>query len=151
MIHYQLRCNAAHEFDGWFRDSFNFDEQVAAGLLECPFCGCQRVERALMTPSVPRRSARKELIQAPANDVTTPAAPPPLPDELRAVLQRVRAEVEQKCDYVGNDFAEEARRIHRGESQRRGIYGETSPAEAEALADEGIEFGRVPWVRRAEG
>ena len=154
MIHYQLRCNAAHEFDGWFRNSSNFDDQVASGLLECPICGCQRVERALMTPSVRRRGAPR--VSETEIQVAEPVPPaqsvlPPLPDELRAVLQRVRAEVEQRCDYVGGSFADEARRIHRGETAARGIYGETSDEEAESLADEGIEFSQVPWVRRAEG
>jgi hypothetical protein len=70
----------------------------------------------------------------------------PVPAELRAMLQRLRAEVEKSCDYVGGEFAEEARRMHRGESERRGIFGEASDAEAEALRDEGIEVSRIPWV-----
>jgi hypothetical protein len=74
-----------------------------------------------------------------------------MPDHVRAMLQRLRAEVEKTCDYVGREFAEEARRIHRGESSRRGIYGEATPAEAEALADEGIDVARIPWVPRADG
>jgi hypothetical protein len=74
-----------------------------------------------------------------------------LPDHMRAMLQRLRAEVEKNCDYVGEQFADEARRIHRGESDVRGIYGETTPEQAEALADEGIEVNRIPWVPRADG
>ncbi len=73
-----------------------------------------------------------------------------MPDHLRAMLQKLRAEVEKTCDYVGGAFAEEARRIHHGEVERRGIYGETTPDQAEALADEGIEISSIPWVRRAE-
>ena len=69
-----------------------------------------------------------------------------MPDQLRAMLQKLRAEVEKNCDYVGKDFAEEARRMHRGESDRRGIFGEASDADAEALRDEGIEVARIPWV-----
>jgi hypothetical protein len=74
-----------------------------------------------------------------------------IPDGMRAILQRMRAEVEKHCDYVGPEFAEEARKIHRGESQARGIYGETSPEQAEALSEDGIEFSRIPWVPRADG
>jgi hypothetical protein len=74
-----------------------------------------------------------------------------LPDEVRAVLQRLRAEVEQRCDYVGPRFADEARAMHHGEQPRRSIYGETTPDEAETLADEGIEVARIPWVPRADG
>jgi hypothetical protein len=74
-----------------------------------------------------------------------------MPDHVRALLQRLRAEVERKCDYVGPQFAEEARRIHKGEAAPRGIYGETTPEQAESLADEGIEVNRIPWVPRADG
>ncbi len=74
-----------------------------------------------------------------------------MPAQLRAMLQKLRAEVEKNCDYVGSDFAEEARRMQRGDSERRGIFGEATDAEAEALQDEGIEVGRIPWVPRADG
>lgn len=74
-----------------------------------------------------------------------------LPDGMRAMLQRMRAEVEKRCDYVGNEFAAEARRIHTGESEKRGIYGEATPAEAERLADDGIDVAQIPWVPRADG
>ena len=71
-----------------------------------------------------------------------------MPKELREALLQVRAEVEKNCEHVGGNFAEEARKIHYGESGKRGIYGETSDEEAEALAEEGIEFGRLPWISR---
>lgn len=158
MIHYQLRCSAAHEFDGWFRDSRTFLEQAAGGLISCPICGCQIVERALMAPALPRQRRAAEVVEV-AEPVSEPVpAPPrpdaklpPLPDSLRAVLQRIRASVERHCDDVGGDFAEQARRMHRGEIDRRGIYGRTSQEEAEALAEEGIEFSELPWVPRADG
>ena len=73
-----------------------------------------------------------------------------LPDKVRAVLQRLRAEVERNCSYVGQDFADEARRIHRGEAESRGIYGESTPEQAEALAEDGIEVARIPWLPRAD-
>ena len=155
MIHYELRCSLDHGFDGWFKDSAAFERLAKRGLVECPHCGETKVERALMRPAVAKREA------LPAAPVPVPAPPPPeppaaaaggrLPDHMRAMLQRMRAEVEKHCDYVGPQFAEEARKMHRGESDKRGIYGETSPADAEALAEEGIEFARMPWVPRAEG
>ena len=73
-----------------------------------------------------------------------------MPAQVVALLQRMRAEVEKNCDYVGRDFAEEARKIHRGESERTAIYGEASDADAEALRDEGIEVARIPWVPLAD-
>jgi hypothetical protein len=160
MIHYTLQCRQGHGFDGWFRDSAAFDAQAAAGFVECPTCGDKQVTRALMTPAVGRKGNRAPVAAPAPEPATTPAeaAPPAavkggqgLPDHLRAMLQHLRTEVERNCDYVGEKFADEARRMHRGESEQRGIYGETTPDEAEALADEGIEVERIPWVPRADG
>ena len=155
MIHYQLQCSHEHAFDGWFKDSASFAKQAKRGLLECPVCGDVKVEQALMTPAVPKKGRNKP----PAAPASAPdASPSPvaiagdrMPDHVRAMMQRLRAEVEKSCDYVGEDFAEEARRIHRGESDRRGIYGEASADDADALADEGIEVARIPWVPRSDG
>lgn len=157
MIHYQLRCSQDHQFDGWFKDSAGFDRQAGAGLVECPQCGDTRVNRALMAPALGKTRQVVNTVgkhEAPVMD--KPDAPPMvagavLPDHVRAMLQRMRAEVERNCDNVGPAFADEARRIHRGESKRRGIYGDSTPEQAEALADEGIEVARMPWVPRADG
>jgi hypothetical protein len=156
MIHYTLRCESSHEFDSWFRNSEAFDKQAAAGLVECPVCGDTRVSRALMTPAVakaPGVKGRPEAapVAAPSAPVPTKPAAGPMPAQVLALLQRVRAEVEANSDYVGADFAEEARRIHNGEAEARAIYGEASDAEAEALAEDGIEVSRIPWVPRADG
>lgn len=151
MIHYSLRCEHGHGFEGWFRDAAAFEEQARRGLLECPHCASTKVERALMAPAV---ASRKEAAR-PAKP-STPAHPPAkatagvMPAELRAALQRLRAEVEKSCDYVGGEFADEARRMHAGDSERRGIYGETSREEAEALAEEGINVTRIPWLPRSD-
>jgi hypothetical protein len=71
-----------------------------------------------------------------------------IPDSVRAALQKLREEVEKNCDYVGQDFAAEARRIHNGETEARGIYGESTDDEAEALEEDGIAFARIPWAPR---
>jgi hypothetical protein len=128
-----------------------------------------------MAPALANRQALPAPPPAATPQASTPAAQPPgqpsappmamtgeamtggamtggaIPDQMRAMLQRMRAEVEKHCDYVGPEFAAEARKIHRGESEQRGIYGETTPEQAEALNDEGIEFARIPWVPRADG
>lgn len=159
MIHYQLRCRAGHEFDGWFQDSAGFDRLAKAGLVECPHCGGTQVDRALMAPAVVsgKRKAKRPAVPAPAE--APPAAPSPgpmaaagpIPAQLVAMLQRLRTEVEKSCDYVGDGFADEARRMHNGEVEARGIYGEATDAEAEALAEDGIDVARLPWVPRADG
>lgn len=147
MIHYELLCESQHRFDGWFRSSAVFEDQAGAGLVECPVCGSARVHRALMAPSVARpRTAQ------PA-EPSGAAAPPEggvLPDQMRAALQKLRAEVERSCSYVGDQFAEEARRIHRGDTESRPIYGEASSEQAEDLSQEGIRVARIPWINRAD-
>ena len=160
MIHYQLHCNAAHAFDGWFSDSAGFERQAENGLIACPVCADTKITRALMAPGIPRKGRHEvtrhevagheetgtEPVPAPAQ----PAAGGVIPDAVRAALQKLRAEVEAHCDYVGSDFAEEARRIHHGESKARGIYGESTLEEAESLADEGINIAQIPWVPRTD-
>jgi hypothetical protein len=156
MIHYDLRCSHDHGFDGWFKDSAGFDRLVKRGLVECPECGDTKVQRALMRPAVPKKgnAALPAPVEAPAPQPPAPQAAvagPRLPAHMRAMLQRMRAEVEKHCDYVGPQFADEARKMHRGESDKRGIYGETTPDEAEALSEEGIEVSSIPWLPRADG
>ncbi len=170
MIHYDLRCGGGHEFDGWFKDMAAFDMQSARHLLECPICGATTVTRAIMSPRLSRGvpppkpanaasetpgkpaspAAASSGVPVPRDDKAAHGGAPVLPDEVRALLQRVRAEVESKCDYVGPSFADEARRIHNGEVPGRAIYGETTPEQAEALADDGIEVARIPWLPRAD-
>jgi hypothetical protein len=158
MIHYQLRCSQAHAFDGWFKNSTTFESQARRGLVECPECGDTGVERALMAPALTKREA----LPVPVAAAPSPPAEAPvpsnekvaggrLPAQMLAALQRMRAEVEKNCDYVGPSFATEARKMHRGETEHRGIYGETTEDQAESLAEEGITVARIPWVPRADG
>jgi hypothetical protein len=131
MIRFALRCSAGHEFEGWFRSGAAFEAQQEAKEISCPACGDTGVEKALMAPSIARpREAR----------------PPISPAQLRAALIELRRQVETHCDYVGGNFAEEARRIHYGESEPHGIYGEATLEESRELYEEGIEFGRIPWI-----
>jgi hypothetical protein len=160
MIHYQLQCGQSHGFDGWFKDSASFEKQAKRGLIECPECGGTDVERALMAPALAKReaSAKREALPVPVS------APQPqaeavegektavrVPAKMLAVLQRIRAEVERNCDYVGPDFADQARAMHRGEVEPKSIYGETTDEQAESLAEEGIAVAKIPWVPRADG
>jgi hypothetical protein len=143
MILFSLRCEAGHEIEAWFRDNAAYQRQHARGQIVCPDCGSTAVEKAPMAP----RLAKSRAEPAPAAD-PAPAPPqrPPTPTEFRRALQEMRRYVETNCEHVGPRFAEEARKIHRGEAKARGIYGEASAAESEALADDGIEVERIPWV-----
>ncbi|WP_207539936.1 DUF1178 family protein [Sabulicella rubraurantiaca] len=162
MIRFALRCAKAHEFESWFKDGGAYDRMATAGLVECPVCGDTKVAKALMTPRIaktPGVKGRPDPAEAtpPPTPAKAPApAPAPaasgaIPAQVLSMLQRLRAEVEKNCDYVGRDFAEEARRIHNGESENRGIYGEASEEEAEALREEGIGVASLPWVPRSDG
>jgi hypothetical protein len=148
MILFRLRCSQGHEFEGWFRDNAAYDRQVKRGEIECPECGGTEVEKAPMAPRLGRSlpdPAPAEPRPAPTAEASAPT-PPPTPAEMRRVLREMRKAVEANCDYVGPQFAEEARRMYRGESPARGIYGEASKADAEKLADEGIEVSDIPWI-----
>jgi hypothetical protein len=162
MIHYALRCGNAHEFDGWFRSSASFDQQAAGLLLDCPVCGNTRVQRALMAPRIAIHATRPlaesapvaEPVPKPAIDAphmaVAPSVPATLPDGVRAALQRIRAQVEKTCDYVGPHFAREVRAMAEPGAAYRPVYGEATPDEAAALVEDGIDVARIPWVPRAD-
>ena len=150
MIRYRLRCNAEHEFEAWFQNSSAFEKQAESGLLSCPDCGSSEVSRALMAPAVQgthreRTPVPTEPPSAEQKQVATQAHAQAL--VLKQQLLGLRRQIEQNFDNVGDRFAEEARKIHYGDSDARGIYGDTTPQEREALADEGIEVGTIPWLR----
>jgi|SRR4051794_5501942 len=153
MIHYQLRCKEAHAFDGWFKDSATFEKQAARGLIECPDCGDTAIERALMAPAVASKKGAALPVPVQASPPATPdkVASGRIPAQMLAMLQRMRAEVEKNCDYVGPAFADEARKIHNGDADERPIYGEATDEQAESLAEDGINVARIPWVPRADG
>ena len=140
MIHYDLICDKGHAFDGWFRDSAAYDEQAGRGLVSCSVCGSVKVEKQLMAPGIPMKSNRKDT--APKKMVSGPVDP-----RLSAMMEMVREmrrHVEENAEYVGDRFAEEARKIHYEESEHRGIYGEASPDEAKSLIEEGIAVHPLP-------
>lgn len=145
MIRYTLRCEKDHTFEAWFRSSEDYDRAAKKGVNECPLCGATKVEKAPMAPSVARSDKAGEAKKS-GEKVTLAAAPDPREMALRAALKELRQKVTENAEYVGDRFAAEARRMHYNESEARGIYGEASPDEAKALADEGIEFQPLPTL-----
>ena len=139
MISYDLRCAKDHVFEAWFRNSDAYGEQVKKKAVACPVCGSTKVEKTIMAPRIAKGDGGKSR----GSDEISPEA-------MQQMLVKIRETVEENCDYVGADFPEEARKIHYGETEQRDIYGEASDQEATELADEGIEFGRIPWVPRAD-
>jgi len=133
MISFNLRCAKDHVFEAWFKDSNALEKQVKAKALQCPSCGDSKIEKALMSPNIAAR-----------HDRSIP------PEKLHNALMDLRKTVEDNCDYVGSEFPEEARKIHYGEAGHRNIYGEATAEEARELAEEGVEFGRVPWAPQTD-
>ena len=132
MIRYALVCEHGHEFEGWFGASADYDDQASRGLLQCPVCETQAVRKQIMAPAVAG---------------TKRTAPDPTPQAramMMEAMSRVRAHVEENFDYVGDAFAREARAIHEGRSEDRGIYGEATPAEVKKLVDDGVPVAPLP-------
>ena len=148
MIVYDLTCPQSHLFEGWFRDSAAFEAQASAGEIVCPNCGSTDIAKALAAPNL--ANSRKAADPTPTPTPRKAAMEATNASEVRQALRNLRKTIEDNFDYVGETFAEEARKIHYGEVDQRNIYGETSDEEAEALLDEGVEVCRVPWVRRED-
>ncbi len=138
MIKYSVRCENTHEFDAWFKDSASFDVQAKNGDIACPHCGDTSVVKAPMSPRI-NKSSSASTPEARAREVA---------ERILEVAQQMRKEVEENCDYVGDQFADEARRIHYGDADERGIYGEATEEETQELDEEGIEVFRIPTIRR---
>jgi hypothetical protein len=134
MIRFSLACQNEHSFDGWFRNSEDFEKQKKRGLIACPDCGSTGVEKALMAPSVSTGRKREKVALAMDAEQKKALA------QLKALSEKLR----ENADYVGDKFAEEARKIHFGETDPRGIYGEATPEEAKGLAEDGVEFMPIP-------
>jgi hypothetical protein len=134
MIRYALLCEHDHDFEGWFGSSDDYDDQHARGLLECPMCGSKAVRKAIMAPGVSGTKAQAG-VQGP---------PPEAREMMMQAAQAVRRHVEDNFDYVGDAFAREARAIHEGRSEERGIYGEASGAEVRKLVEDGVPVAPLP-------
>jgi len=148
MILYELRCTAGHGFEAWFRNSDTYDQQHAAHQISCPICGIGEVSKA---PMAPRIAKSREAV--PVQNTPAPPQGQLNPEQMRMVMTKIaelNKHIADTCDYVGKDFAEEARKIHYGEVEHREIYGEASPNEAEELREEGIAVASVPWIRRGD-
>ena len=147
MIRYALTCDKRHGFESWFKSSKAYEDQLARGLLACPQCGSAKVEKAMMAPTVARRQRRERSARAPASEDKSPVALISEHErELRGKLKELRDQLIKNADYVGPQFAEEARKMHYGEIDHRSIYGEASPEEAASLLDDGIEFHPLPYL-----
>ena len=134
MIRFSLVCEHDHEFEAWFRSNDDFDTQNKRGFVECPSCGSKKVGKALMAPAVSTGRNREKMALAMGQAQKEAMA------QLKALSEKMR----ENADYVGDKFAEEARKIHFGETDPRGIYGEATADEARSLAEDGVDFMPIP-------
>jgi len=139
MMKYRLVCGEGHELEGWFRTGGAYENQAARGQIACPHCGTIAVSKAIMAPNVATH-AEPSADSDVAKDVEATK-------QVHALMRTLRAAVEENADYVGPRFAEEARKIHYEESAARGVYGEASAEEVEALCEEGIAILPLPRMR----
>ncbi|HLZ74685.1 DUF1178 family protein [Phenylobacterium sp.] len=133
MIRYALLCDRDHEFEGWFGASADFDDQQARGLIECPVCASKAVRKAIMAPAV-SGTKRRSQDQTPAQNHQM----------MMEAMGRVRRHVEENFDDVGDAFASEARAIHEGRSEDRGIYGQATSQEVRELVEDGVPIAPLP-------
>ena len=136
MIRYSLRCAAGHSFESWFQSADAYDSLTGAARVSCPVCGSTEVSKGLMTPAV--RPARKAAPEA--RPLTAPAS------EVEQAFQALRRQIEENSEYVGMNFAAEARKIHSGDAPERAIYGEAKLEEARRLLEDGVPVAPLPFL-----
>jgi hypothetical protein len=167
MIVFDLKCKKNHVFEAWFRNSDAYEQQASDGHVECPFCGSTEVVKSLMSPNIPAKSNIKSDIELPLADFAADhmvAASANVPDSMEAsaedvkraldhmheTMKKYRNHVKKECEYVGENFAKEARAIHDGLSETRGIYGEATLEETEELLTDGVDILPVPGLGKLD-
>lgn len=134
MIQYSLHCDNDHKFEAWFKSASAYDEQAARGVVTCPICGSGKVTKALMAPALTRKENQKVRL----------SAGHPEQVELHRKLRALREKIVSETEYVGDRFANEARRIHDHEAEPRAIHGEATADEISGLIEDGIDFMPLP-------
>lgn len=145
MIQFTLKCDKDHRFDSWFQSASAFDKLQSAGMVACAVCGSTHVEKALMAPSV--RDSRRKRPQAPEAPDTPRQRPLSAPaTTAEQALAELKRHVEKTSEYVGLNFAREARQMHEGTAPERSIYGEAKPEEARKLLEDGVPVAPLPFL-----
>lgn len=162
MIVFDLNCAGGHRFEAWFRSSADYEAQLADDEIACPYCGDSSVLKAVTAANVSAKGNQKRSGHRVVTDGTDAGdhgdgvsrmigmadLPAPLREELAKTLDKVRSHVEKNCDYVGDSFPEEARKIYYGEAEERGIYGEATIEDSMELHEEGIDVMPLPGMKR---
>ncbi|MDZ7588337.1 MAG: DUF1178 family protein [Parasphingorhabdus sp.] len=143
MIVFDLLCrDHGHRFEGWFGSAKDYDAQRLGGLLSCPQCGSQAIEKAVMAPNIGAKGNQKS---EPTTRAVAMSGKSPLPAEMLTKLAEMQRDYLKSSQWVGSDFPERARAIHYGEVKATAVHGEASPEEAKALIEEGVEIAPLPF------
>jgi len=137
MIQYSLKCENDHSFDSWFASADAYDKLADNGMVSCAVCGSTKVSKAIMAPRVRTTKGKDSPITATAPTEKSAA---------EQAMAEMRAKVEQNSEYVGTNFATEARSMHLGDAPERAIYGEAKPEEAKSLIEDGIPVTPLPFM-----
>ena len=143
MIRYALKCDANHQFESWFQSADAFDKLTASGMLSCPDCGSETVDKAVMAPRVQsggESTGDEPRESVPMHALTAPSSP------AEAAMKELRQKIQEHSEYVGKDFATEARKIHDGDAPERSIYGEASNDDARKLVEDGVPVAPLPFL-----
>jgi hypothetical protein len=144
-----LQCSHAHGFEGWFGSEDDFQDQLARGLVECPLCGDTGISKLPSAPRLNLGAGEPAAAPAPAQGKQEVMSAPNA--ELQAAWMQLVKQVMTQTEDVGENFAEEARKIHYGESEERGIRGQASKEETQALLEEGINVLPLPIPKGMKG
>ncbi|HUL20583.1 MAG TPA: DUF1178 family protein [Thermodesulfobacteriota bacterium] len=131
MIAFDLFCSNGHKFECWFKDGASFDEQKSAGILTCPYCDDNRIEKAFSPFGI------KKGVEGAKEEINPQKA-----------LQLVSKFIEKHFEDVGAEFYKEALKIHNGEAEKRNIRGTATTEEEVILKEEGVQFLKIPIVKR---
>ena len=140
MIRFSLKCSNDHSFESWFQSSEAYEKLVAADLLNCVECGDSQIVKSLMSPKIGISTGHTKT----DTPLTTPTS------DVEKTLAKLKNEIEKNSDYVGLNFATEARAMHDGEQPARSIYGEAKPEEAKALIEDGIRVAPLPFMPKRQ-
>ena len=146
MIKYTLKCDQDHTFDSWFASAAAYDKLDKAGMVSCEICGSPRVKKAIMAPRVKTSDTHAHVDPANTQPAHIPAAITQPANGPSPEIEALRKKIESQSDYVGTNFASEARAMHLGDAPERSIYGEAKPEEAKSLIEDGIPIVPLPFT-----
>jgi hypothetical protein len=138
MIAYDLICSKGHRFECWFKDSASYERQNASGVINCPVCNENSVVRIFSSFAIKKNGEKKK--NPPKKGQVDP----------QQVLQLIQEYVERHFEDVGLDFTKEALKIHYGDSKKRNIKGTATPDQESLLKQEGVQFIKIPIIKRID-